>query len=331
MLRLTRGGVMISYQNGADKMKKLLSILLAALFAASVFTSCSSDDDGDKFESGWYWVTEDVAYDGGDRGKYYCLISFDKNGNIDESYDYYGKCDLYDYYTENSEKKGTFNIPETIPLKKRYYKDNNDYDWEEITYQELKSYVDNKKTYRAEKDCDILLCDLKKASERKYIWEDGTSAGSSDSDENQSQATAEQLKKFEPGWWWIFETLREVDYNSNNEESFYYCCYLIKYGSDYEHTGKYFAEPKSGWSGDKENLVCTQSLDDEKCEWINDYNPEESYDASWFPPINYKEVSKYIEKEFGRPDKDDGYLYTTYILKKASSEDENFPNWATKE
>lgn len=186
---------MISYQNGADKMKKLLSILLAALFAASMFTSCSSD-------------------------------------------------------------------------------------------------------------------------------------GSSNSDENQSQATVEQLKKFEPGWWWIFKTER---YEGNDgTEEVYYSCYLVKYGSDYEHTGKYFAEAKSGWRGDKENLVCTQSLDDEKWEWRVDPDPE-PHNASWFPPINYKVVSKYIDKEFKRPDKDDGYLYTTYILKKASSEDENFPNWATKE
>lgn len=317
---------MISYQNGADKMKKLLSILLAALFAASVFTSCSSDDDGDKFEAGWYWVTEDVAYDGGDRGKYYCLISFDKNGNIDESYDYYGKCDLYDYYTEKDKK---FSIPETIPLEKRYYKDNSEYVWEKVTYQELKEYVDNKKTYRAGKDCNILLSDLKKASERKYTWGNGTSDESSD-DENQSQSTVEQLEKFKPGWWWVFETER---YEGNDgTKEVHYSCYLVKYGSDYEHTGEYFAEAKSGgWTGDKENLVCKQSLDDKKYEWIDDYNPEESYDVSWFPPINYKVVSKYIDKEFKRPDKDDGYLYTTYILKKASSEDENFPNWATKE
>lgn len=171
----------------------------------------------------------------------------------------------------------------------------------------------------------ILLAALFAAS----VFTSCSSDGSSNSDENQSQATVEQLEKFKPGWWWVFETER---YEGNDgTKEVHYSCYLVKYGSDYEHTGEYFAEAKSGWSGDKENLVCTQSLDDEKYEWIYDYNPEESYDASWFPPINYKVVSKYIDKEFKRPDKDNGYLYTTYILKKASSEDENFPNWATKE
>ena len=192
---------MISYQNGADKMKKLLSILLAALFAASVFTSCSSDGSS-------------------------------------------------------------------------------------------------------------------------------SSAGSSNSDENQSQATVEQLEKFEPGWWWIFETNQ---YKSDDgKEQLSYSCYLVKYDSNYEHTGEYFGEARSGWDGNPEKLVCSETVGKTKWRVTSDYDLK-AHNASWFPPINYKAVSKYIDKEFGRPDKDDGwYIYTKYILKKASSKDNYFPTWITE-
>lgn len=167
-------------------MKKLLSILVAAILVASVFTSCSSDDEGNKFEAGWYWVTEDEDYKMGDKGKYNYLIYFDEEGysgysGFEDGLDndgskYYGRFDFYDedYIDIDEEKKEitSFNTPETIPLEKIYYKNNDNLpNWIELSYEELKAYVDNKKTYDTD-EYTILWSDLKKESERKYTWSD---------------------------------------------------------------------------------------------------------------------------------------------------------------
>lgn len=77
-------------------MKKLLSILIAAILAATVFTSCSSDDDNNEplsektveqlnqFESGYWWILENVRYtEESGRIETYCnayCIKYDANG-----------------------------------------------------------------------------------------------------------------------------------------------------------------------------------------------------------------------------------------------------------
>lgn len=165
-------------------MKKLLSILIAAILAATVFTSCSSDDDGKKFEAGWYWVTEDKDYDIGDKSKYYYLIYFDEEGysgysGFEDGLDndgskYYGRYDVYNddciVIDEETNEMISFSIPETIPLEKIYYTWGTDLSVLDLTYEELKAYVDNKKSCENSASYSILWSDIKKESERKYSW-----------------------------------------------------------------------------------------------------------------------------------------------------------------
>lgn len=142
---------------------------------------------------------------------------------------------------------------------------------------------------------------------------------SSDSsgDDEAEKAAAEQMSKFEEGYWWVNETERYIDYNNNNEERFHYTLYLVNYGTDGRWSGKCFGEHgcSEDFILDPGESVRKEPIDDE-------------YEESWFPVMNYKKVCQYLKKEFGSPDKDDGYMYSTYQLKKASETDEYFPDWA---
>ena len=132
----------------------------------------------------------------------------------------------------------------------------------------------------------------------------------SENSDNNSKETTEQLNKFEAGWWYVSEKERYVD-NNTKEESYSSTRYLINYDSDGKASGD-FGECKE-FSGE----FSRESWSDEDNE-------------SWFPPMNYKLVCKYITKEFSRKDKEDGVIYTKYKLEKANSDDEEFPSWAKK-
>lgn len=135
----------------------------------------------------------------------------------------------------------------------------------------------------------------------------------SENSDNNSKETTEQLNKFEAGWWYVSEKERYVD-NNTKEESYSSTRYLINYDSDGKASG-YFGEFNES-SGE----FSRESWSDE----------ESGYNESWFPPMNYKLVCKYITKEFSRKDKEDGVIYTKYELKKANSDDKEFPSWAKK-
>lgn len=141
---------------------------------------------------------------------------------------------------------------------------------------------------------------------------------SSDSsgDDEAEKAAAEQMSKFEEGYWWVNETERYIDYNNNNEESFDYTSFFVKYGADGKWTGKYFGKIECS-----EDFTPTGSN-------VSQEDTDAGYEESWFPIMNYNKVCQYLKKEFGSPDKDDGYMYSTYQLKKASETDEYFPDWA---
>lgn len=144
------------------------------------------------------------------------------------------------------------------------------------------------------------------------------SCSSDDSGDNENEkAAAEQMEKFEKGWWWIYETRRYVDYNNNNEERFSYTLYLVNYDTDGRWSGECFGEHSCSedFILDPEESVRQEPIDDE-------------YEESWFPVMNYKNVCQYLKKEFGRPDKTDGYMYYTYKLQKALPTDNYFPDWA---
>lgn len=136
----------------------------------------------------------------------------------------------------------------------------------------------------------------------------------SENSDSNSKETTEQLNKFEAGWWYVYEISKYVD-NTTKEESSSSSRYLINYGSDKKATGNYFGE-----FSDSAGEFSRESWNDEESE----------YNESWFPPMNYKLVCKYIANEFIRNDKEDGVIYTKYELKKANSEDDDFPSWAKK-
>ncbi|MEE0886997.1 MAG: hypothetical protein UIB61_08820 [Treponema sp.] len=136
----------------------------------------------------------------------------------------------------------------------------------------------------------------------------------SENNDSDTKETTEQLNKFEVGWWYVHETSRYVD-NNTKEESLETNRYLINYGSDGKATGDYFGE------------FSESSSEFERESWNND---ESEYNESWFIPMNYKLVCKYITKEFSRKDKEDGVIYTKYKLEKSNSDDEEFPSWAKK-
>lgn len=146
-------------------------------------------------------------------------------------------------------------------------------------------------------------------------------SGNSDSDSySYSKETIEQLNKFEPGWWYVYETRKKVD-NITGEETEAIVgervWYLMNYDSNGKATGDYYGYFNQ-FSGEFVKVYWDRT--------------DDGYDEFHFPAVDYKVVCKYIEDKLVYDRTEDYTYYKKFKLQKVNfdDEEENIPSWLEK-